>query len=137
MPAATALDHVTVVSDDFAASRSVYEAVLGAIALTPLTEFTDPEGDDDDTGTVAAVGFAGADGRAVLWLVAGPAATTGAHLALRTGDRAGVEAAYRAGLAAGARGVQAPRVWEAAHLDYYGAQLADPSGNIIEVLYRQ
>jgi len=32
--------------------------------------------------------------------------------------------------------VQAPRQWESTQLNYFGTQLADPAGNLIEVLYR-
>ncbi len=136
MRARTTLDHITVVADDFEASRSVYEPVLAAIGLRPHVEYSDPEGEDGDPGEVGAVGYAGADGRALLWLVAGPAGTRGAHLSLAVGDRDTVRAAHQAGLACGARIVQPPRAWEDAQLHYYGAQLADPAGNIVEVLFR-
>jgi catechol 2,3-dioxygenase-like lactoylglutathione lyase family enzyme len=135
MPAS--LDHVTIVSDHFEASRSVYEPVLAAIGLQASTEYSDPEADSDDTGEVAAVGFGPPEGRAVLWLVAGAAPTTGAHLALSAADREVVRAAHRAAVAAGARVVQPPRDWEDAQLRYYGAQFADPAGNLIEVLCRR
>ncbi|MFL6162410.1 MAG: VOC family protein [Jatrophihabitantaceae bacterium] len=134
MPAS--LDHVTVVTDDFEASRSVYEPVLAAIGLRASVEYSDPEADSGDTGEVAAAGFGPPDGRPVLWLVAGPVPTTGAHLALGAGDRPAVRAAHRAAVGAGARVVQPPRDWEDAQLRYYGTQLADPAGNLIEVVYR-
>lgn len=134
MPAS--LDHVTVVTDDFEASRSVYEPVLAAIGLRASVEYSDPEADSDDTGEVAAAGFGPPDGRPLLWLVAGPAPSTGGHLALCAADRSAVQAAHRAAVAAGARVVQPPRDWEDAQLRYYGAQFADPAGNLIEVLYR-
>ncbi len=134
MPAS--LDHVTVVTDDFEASRSVYEPVLAAIGLRASVEYSDPEGDSDDTGEVAAAGFGPPDGRPLLWLVAGLAPSTGGHLALRVLDRSAVQAAHQAAIAAGARVVQPPRDWEDAQLRYYGAQFADPAGNLIEVLYR-
>jgi catechol 2,3-dioxygenase-like lactoylglutathione lyase family enzyme len=134
MPAS--LDHVTVVTDDFATSRSVYEPVLAAIGLRPSVEYSDPEADTDDTGEVAAAGFGPPDGRPVLWLVAGRAPTTGGHLAFGAADRPAVRAAYRAAVEAGARVVQPPRDWEDAQLRYFGAQFADPAGNLIEVLFR-
>jgi catechol 2,3-dioxygenase-like lactoylglutathione lyase family enzyme len=135
MPASTTLDHVTIVTDDFEASRSVYEPILGAIGLTPAVEYEDPEADSDDTGTVAAIGYAGDDGRPVLWLVAGLVPTCGAHIALSVPDRDQVSEAHGRAAAVGVRIVQEPREWESAHLNYYGAQLADPAGNIIEVIY--
>ena len=71
MPVSTTLDHVTIVADDFEASRAVYDALLGCLGLVPSVEYEDPEGDEDDTGTVAAVGYSDAAGRLLLWLVAG------------------------------------------------------------------
>jgi catechol 2,3-dioxygenase-like lactoylglutathione lyase family enzyme len=132
----TSLDHVTVVTDDFEASRSVYESVLAAIGLRASVEYTDPEADSDDTGEVAAAGFGPPDGRPQLWLVAGQQPTTGGHLAFAVADRDAVRAAHQAAVGAGVRVVQPPRDWEDAQLRYYGAQFADPAGNLIEVLYR-
>jgi catechol 2,3-dioxygenase-like lactoylglutathione lyase family enzyme len=134
MPAT--LDHVTIVTDDFEASRSVYEPVLAAIGLQPVVSYEDPEGDEDDTGDVAAIGFGEPDGRPVLWLVAGLSPTTGAHVALAAAGRDAVEAAHAAALAAGLAVLQAPREWEDSQLNYYGAQFADRAGNRLEVLVR-
>ncbi|HTZ45764.1 MAG TPA: VOC family protein [Jatrophihabitans sp.] len=131
------LDHVTVVTEDFAASRAVYEPVLAALGLLPTVEYSDPEADPDDPGEVAAVGYGTPDGRPELWLVAGLTPTTGAHLALAAPDRAVVRAAYESATAAGVRVVQPPRAWEDAQLHYYGTQFADPAGNLVEVLFRQ
>ena len=137
MPVSAALDHVTIITDDFDASRPVYEAVLGALGVVSSVDYDDPEGDLDDTGTVAAIGFAAPGEPPLLWLVAGLVPTTGAHLALAVTDPDAVSAAFDAGRKAGARIVQPPRDWEADHLHYYGAQLADPAGNLVEVLLRQ
>ena len=134
MPVSTTLDHVTIVAEDFHASRAVYDAVLGCLGLVPSVDFEDPEGDEDDTGTVAAVGYSDAGGRLLLWLVAGPAATTGAHLALAVSEPALVERVHAAACDAGIPVVQAPRDWESAQLHYYGTQLSDPAGNRVEVL---
>ncbi|MDQ2836046.1 MAG: VOC family protein [Actinomycetota bacterium] len=136
MPVSTTLDHVTIVTDDFEASRPVYDAVLAALGMTVSVDYIDPEGDDEDTGTVAAIGY-GLPGMApLLWLVAGLSRTSGAHLAVAVTDRSAVLAAHQAALAAGARVVQPPRDWEQARLGYFGAQFADPAGNLIEVLFR-
>jgi len=135
MPAAL-LDHVTIVTDDFEASRRIYDAVLGALGLTAHVEWADPEEDDDDPGTVAAVGYGSTTGRAEFWLVAGLAATSGAHIAFGVASADAVERAFEAARTAGAAVVQAPRTWEVEHLNYFGMQVKDPSGNLIEVLYR-
>src|SRR4028119_2212797 len=56
MPMSTTLDHVTIVAEDFEASRAVYDALLGCLGLAPTVDFSDPEGDSDDPGPVAAGG---------------------------------------------------------------------------------
>lgn len=136
MPVRTTLDHVTIVTDDFEASRPVYDAVLGALGLSPTVDYEDPEGEADDPDTVAALGYAHPDQRPVLWLVAGLKPTTGAHLALAVPHRELVKAAHRAGVAADARVVQEPRDWESVQLGYFGVQFTDRAGNVIEIVLR-
>jgi catechol 2,3-dioxygenase-like lactoylglutathione lyase family enzyme len=136
MPVSTTLDHVTIVAEDFEASRAVYDVLLSCLGLEPAVEYEDPEGDEDDTGTVAAVGYSDAGGRLLLWLVAGRAATTGAHLALAVTEPALVQKVHATARDAGIPVVQAPRDWESSQLHYYGTQLSDPAGNLIEVLLR-
>jgi len=135
MPAS--LDHVTIVTDDFEASRSVYEPLLIALGLQSSVEYSDPEAETDDPGEVAAIGFGAPGARPQLWLVAGLVGTTGSHLAFRVDDRETVRAAQVAATEAGAEVIQPAREWEEAQLDYYGAQFADPAGNVIEVVYRR
>lgn len=136
MPVRTTLDHVTIVTDDFKASRPVYDAVLGALGLSSTVDYEDPEGEADDPDTVAALGYAHPDERPILWLAAGLQPTVGAHVALAVPDRELVTAAHRAGVAAGARVVQAPRDWESVQLGYFGVQFADPAGNVVEIVLR-
>ena len=134
MPVSTTLDHVTIVAEDFEASRAVYDALLGCLGLVPTVDFEDPEGDEDDTGAVAAVGYSDNAGRLLLWLVAGRSATTGVHLALAVTDPALVQKVHAAACDAGIPIVQAPRDWESERLHYYGTQVSDPAGNRVEVL---
>jgi catechol 2,3-dioxygenase-like lactoylglutathione lyase family enzyme len=134
MPVSTTLDHVTIVAEDFQASRAVYDAVLGCLGLVPSVDYEDPEGDEDDSGTVAAVGYSDAGGRLLLWLVAGRAATTGAHLALAVTEPSLVQGVHATAIEAGIPVVQAPRDWESSQLHYYGTQLSDPAGNRVEIL---
>jgi catechol 2,3-dioxygenase-like lactoylglutathione lyase family enzyme len=136
MPVSATLDHVTIVAEDFQASRAVYDALLGCLGVVPAVEYEDPEGDEDDTGTVAAVGYSDDAGRLLLWLVAGRTPTTGAHLALAVTEPALVQRVHAAACEAGVPVVQAPRDWESDQLHYYGTQLSDPAGNRVEVLLR-
>jgi|GEM_PF-5014636 len=137
MPTSTTLDHVTIVAEDFGASRAVYDLLLGCLGLAPTQDYSDPEGEDGDPGTVAAIGYGDPDGRPLLMLVAGSTATSGAHLALAVGDPALVRAVHTTARDAGIPVVQAPRDWEADQLHYYGTQLRDPGGNVVEVLVRR
>jgi catechol 2,3-dioxygenase-like lactoylglutathione lyase family enzyme len=134
MPISANLDHVTIVADNFEASRAVYDALLGCLGLDPSVDYQDPEGEDGDTDTVAAVGYSDASGRLLLWLVAGRVPTTGAHLALAVTDPAMVQAAHATACDAGIPVVQPPRSWESDQLHYYGLQVSDPAGNRVEVL---
>jgi catechol 2,3-dioxygenase-like lactoylglutathione lyase family enzyme len=136
MPVSTTLDHVTIVAEDFEASRAVYDALLGCLGLVPTVDFEDPEGDSDDTGAVAAVGYSDPAGRLLLWLVAGRAATTGVHLALAVTEPSLVQAVHATARDAGIPVVQAPQDWESERLHYYGTQVSDPAGNRVEVLLR-
>ena len=134
MPVSTTLDHITIVAADFEASRAVYDALLGCLGLVPTVDFEDPEGDEDDTGTVAAVGYGTTEGRMLLWLVAGRVPTTGMHFALAVSEPSLVQAAHSVARETGIPILQEPRDWESDQLHYYGTQVTDPAGNRIEVL---
>lgn len=155
MRTGTTLDHVTIITDDFEASRSVYDAVFASLGLAATVDYEDPEGEDADPDTVAAVGYADTaaastmadsaadtaaatsiDARPILLLVAGAHPTTGAHVAIGVATAEEVDAAYLAARTAAARIVQPPRAWEARQLSYYGLQFADPAGNVIEIVLR-
>src|SRR3954465_6809554 len=137
MPVSATLDHVTLVAEDFEASRAVYDALLGCLGLAPTVDFSDPEGEDGDPGTGAAVGYGDPAGRPLLMLVAGETGTTGAHLALAVSDPAAVRTVHATARDAGIPVAQAPRDWESDQLHYYGTQLRDPAGNLVEVLLHQ
>jgi len=129
----TGIDHVTITSTVFQASRDFYDLVMSAAGLASNVDHVDPEQDERDADSVAALGYG--DPVRVL-LVAGRVPTTGAHVALRVSGRRQVQQAYQAAVGADLRVVQAPREWEAAQLGYYGIQIADPAGNLIEILSR-
>ncbi|HEY2042725.1 MAG TPA: VOC family protein [Jatrophihabitans sp.] len=136
MPLSTSLDHITIVTDDFEASRPVYDAVLGALGLSPTIDYEDPEGEPEDNDTVAAIGYGTSSQRTIVWLVAGLSPTSGAHVALAVDSRDQVILACQAATDAGAQVKQPPRDWESDQLNYYGTQIADSNGNILEVITR-
>jgi catechol 2,3-dioxygenase-like lactoylglutathione lyase family enzyme len=137
MPLSTTLDHVTIITDEFEASRPVYDALLATIGLRPTVDHSDPEGDEDaDRDTVGAVGYSDPAGVVRLVLAAGTTPTTGAHVALLVTDAAAVISATEAATSLGVRIVQRPREWESRRLGYYGLQVADRAGNLLEIMYR-
>jgi catechol 2,3-dioxygenase-like lactoylglutathione lyase family enzyme len=125
-----------VVAEDFAAARTFYDAVCAAVGLFPDVDFSDPEHDGADSGTVAVVGYRTAEHRLLLVVAAGPVGTRGAHLALAVAERGVVDHAVDRAEAVGASVLQRPRPWEERQLGYYGAQLADPAGNLVELVHR-
>jgi catechol 2,3-dioxygenase-like lactoylglutathione lyase family enzyme len=124
------LDHVTITAGDFAASLAFYDATLGALGLSRVVEFGDEEEEDAD---VEAAGW-GAGDSAVLWLVAGPAPTSGLHVSLRAASRAEVEAFHAAALAHGGRSHDAPRRWAIFRRGQFNAVVTDPDGNLLEAV---
>jgi catechol 2,3-dioxygenase-like lactoylglutathione lyase family enzyme len=125
-------DHVTISASDFAASRRVYDAALGALGFVPVIELVDEE---EDASPAEAAGWAaGPDGPAIVWLVDGLRPTTGAHLALHVDDRDAVIAFHQAALAVGGRSHDAPRRWPIYRRGEFHAIVADPDGNLIEAI---
>jgi catechol 2,3-dioxygenase-like lactoylglutathione lyase family enzyme len=114
--------HVTIGSNDVARARSFYDSLLQPLGLVRHAEFP------------KAVGYGPAGGRPQLWLVAPldrkPASVgNGITIGLEADNRAVVDAAHAAGLAAGGRDEGAPGLRAHYHPNYYGAYLRDPDGN--------
>lgn len=117
------LDHVTFVTRDLDTAAAFHDRVLGAAGLERVVAFQDFE-DEDEVGEEA-VGYGSGD-RVLVWLVAGRAPTVGAHVALRVGQAAAVDAAAgQAGARARHRDLDRP--------GYYGVVVQDPDGNTVEV----
>lgn len=121
------LDHVGISVHDVARSRAFYEA-----ALAPLGYKVVMQAGDDGNGGATHVGF-GAE-RPDFWISVGHTVTKHIHLAFLSKDRAGVEAFYKAALAAGARDNGAPGLRPHYHPSYYGAFVFDPDGNNVEAV---
>lgn len=118
-----ALDHVTLVARDVAVTTAFYDLVLGAVGAGRVVGWRDIE-DLDEVGEEA-VGY-GTEQRLLLWVVAGPVPSCGAHLAVRVGTVDEVDAA-----AAVTGGV--PRRREHNRPGYYGLMLTDPDGTTLEI----
>jgi catechol 2,3-dioxygenase-like lactoylglutathione lyase family enzyme len=129
------LRHVTITGIDLAASLAFYDAILAELGLQRFAEYRDEEEPDDSDVEAVGYGMPGED--AVLWVVAGSAQTQGLHIALSAESPARVDAFFRSGLTHGGSARQAPRRWEIFRTGYYGAQLTDPAGNVIEAISRE
>jgi catechol 2,3-dioxygenase-like lactoylglutathione lyase family enzyme len=116
------IDHIELVVSDLAASRSFYEAVLGALGI-PLGG----SGEDyfwADELFVSALDSEAAQGRL----------TGRHHLAFQARDEAMVQAFYGAAMARGGRDNGAPGLRKY-HPGYFAAFVLDPDGNNIEAVY--
>ncbi|SOD74035.1 catechol 2,3-dioxygenase-like lactoylglutathione lyase family enzyme [Jatrophihabitans sp. GAS493] len=145
MSSSARLDHVTIGASDLARSAAFYDAALAAVELYRVVEFIDEE---EEEGPTEAIGYGpaarstdalsdslsgAASSDAHLWVVMSTPATHSAHAALRAESRQQVEAFYAAAVAAGGVPRQRPRRWEVFRPGYFGASVADPDGNILEV----
>jgi catechol 2,3-dioxygenase-like lactoylglutathione lyase family enzyme len=126
-----ALRHVTVTVDDLARSLAFYDAALQPLGLVRCVQYADEEENPADV-PLEAVGFGVAADEPVLWLVVGPRVTSGLHLAFQGPSRAAVDAFHAAAITSGGASRQAPRRWEIYRPGYYGALVADPTGNLVE-----
>ena len=116
------IDHLQLVVKDLAASRRFYQALFEVLGV--------PIGGEGETYFWADELFvSSADSEAALGTLTGRH-----HLAFQAKDRATVEAAYRAGLAAGGQDNGAPGE-RPYHPGYYAAFLLDPDGNNIEAVF--
>jgi catechol 2,3-dioxygenase-like lactoylglutathione lyase family enzyme len=125
------LDHATICASDFAASLTFYDAALSALGLVRAAEYGDEE---EEHSSVEAAGWGPAGGPPLLWLVAAGHPTRGAHVSLRAGSRAEVEAFHEAAVGAGGQSHDAPRRWAIFRRGEFNAIVADPDGNRIEAV---
>lgn len=127
------ISHVHVGIDDFDRAFAFYGAVLPVLGLA--LRFRDP-----------AKGWAGWQTPGIarpLFLVGRPfdgrpaAPGNGQMIALLAADRATVDRAHAAALAAGGQDEGAPGLRPHYHADYYGAYFRDPEGNKLCVCCHQ
>ena len=115
------IDHVHLVVKDIEASRRFYAAVMKALGIPP---------------GLSGPTFFGYDELYVSTkeMSATEQLTGRVHLAFSTRDKALVEKAYKAGLAAGGKD-NGPPGERPYHPGYYAAFLLDPDGNNIEIVF--
>lgn len=115
------LDHVGIRSVQFEELVPFYEAILAPLGFSKLI------------ATPQAASF-GVDKLPSVSIVKGKAPGRGFSLALRSNDRSGVEAFYRAAMANGAISQNEPQLITRIHPDYYVAIVEDPDGNSISAV---
>lgn len=117
------LDHLQLVVDDLPASRRFYGALFEVLGV-PIGGEVENDHFWADELFVSSVSSRASAGR-----------TTGrGHFAFQTADRAMVDRAYQAGLAAGGKDHGAPGE-RPYHPGYYAAFLLDPAGNNVELVF--
>lgn len=121
---------MTLTVADLSASLRFYDAVLTVLGLERLHEL----GDEEEADPALEVAAYGSDGAAALWLVSGPTASSGVHLAFGVGSAGAVEAFHAAALAAGGTSHDAPRRWPIFRRGEFNAIVRDPDGNLVEAI---
>jgi catechol 2,3-dioxygenase-like lactoylglutathione lyase family enzyme len=121
------IDHITLSVSDFAAAKAFYAAALSPLGINVQMELS-----KEATGHVDAAGF-GTAGKPFFWLAGAGKTTPAMHIAFAA-TRAGVDAFYKAAIAAGGKDNGAPGLREHYHPSYYGAFVLDPDGNNVEAV---
>lgn len=124
------IDHIGFAVADLGRARQFYEPALRPLGISVLMEVS-----EEMTGGHGAYLGLGYDGKPFFWIGTGKPATGSCHVAFAAPDRAGVEAFYKAALAAGGRDNGAPGLRPEYHPGYYGAFVLDPDGNNIEAVH--
>lgn len=108
------IDHIHLRTQDLKAASRFYGAILDVLGIPYVADDTHFQADE-------------------LWIDVG-GQNSHVHLAFQAKDRATVDAAYNAALAAGGRDNGPPGEREY-HPGYYAAFLLDPDGNNIEAVF--
>lgn len=119
--------HVTIGSNDLGKAKPFYDSLLKPLGLMRHMDFPN------------AVGYGPVGGRPQLWVLSpldrkAATAGNGITIGLEAADRAAVDAAHKAAMAAGGKDEGAPGVRAHYHPNYYGAYLRDLDGNKICVV---
>jgi catechol 2,3-dioxygenase-like lactoylglutathione lyase family enzyme len=114
--------HVTVGSNDIARAKSFYDAATKPLGLVRKADHKE------------AAGYGTPDGRPRLWIVTPldkqrATAGNGITVGLEAANRAQVDQAHAAAMAAGGTDEGKPGIREHYHPNYYGAYVRDPDGN--------
>jgi catechol 2,3-dioxygenase-like lactoylglutathione lyase family enzyme len=126
------LDHIILSVSSLDRSIAFYEAALEPLGITHYVDF---DGKDGPEGHPDLKGF-GSDKKAFLWLKQGHADPGAVHIGFAAGSEGQVDAFYEAAIAAGARDNGAPGARLYYDPRYYAANIRDPDGHSVEVVYK-
>lgn len=116
-------DHMSYSVGDLAKSSAFYDAALGAVGLSRISEFEYPGG--------KAIGYGAANERPILWISSGNPLRDHVHVAFVADSTDQVDAFYKAAMASGGRDNGGPGM----RTNYYAAFVFDPDGHNIEAVY--
>ena len=122
------IDHMGLSVTDYEKSKTFYEKALAPLGYEFLFEVP-----TEHTGGVRYGGF-GVASKPDFWIDGAGAPSPKLHVAFAAGDRASVDAFYKAAMAAGGRDNGAPGLRPDYHPNYYGAFVLDPDGHNIEAV---
>jgi catechol 2,3-dioxygenase-like lactoylglutathione lyase family enzyme len=118
------LDHVGISVSDFPRAKAFYEAVLGTLGITVLSDLA--------FGPARHAGFGKT--RPDFWISSGREGRAQTHVCFRAESRAAVEAFYSVALSMGGRDNGPPGLRVHYHPDYYAAYVLDPDGHNVEAV---
>jgi catechol 2,3-dioxygenase-like lactoylglutathione lyase family enzyme len=121
------LDHVGFSVSDYDGAKAFYLKALAPLGYVLVMETGQSENDH------LAAGF-GIGGKPDFWIGGEGKLNRPIHVALTAKDRAGVDAFYRAAIAAGGKDNGAPGLRPHYHAHYYAAFVLDPDGHNIEAV---
>ena len=126
------LDHVFLSVSDLSKSIKFYEQALISLGILHSVDY---DGTDGPEGHPDLKGF-GSNGRVYFWLRGGAADARAVHVGFVANSVAQVDAFHAAAIKAGATDNGAPGARLYYDPRYYAANILDPDGYSIEVVYK-
>jgi len=123
------IDHVGFAVSDYARAKAFYAQALAPLGYVLLTEVPA----DKNTSGFPAAGF-GQGGKPDFWIGGEGRLEKPLHVAIVAGNRAAVDAFFKAALTAGGQDNGAPGLRAHYHPNYYAAFVLDPDGHNIEAV---
>ncbi len=121
------IDHTGLNVSDYARAKDFYVKALAPLGYAVLMELPPSIVPNGGMGM-------GVPPKPDFWVAGGVPQSPRLHIAFRAGNRAQVDAFYKAAIAAGGRDNGAPGIRPHYHPNYYGAFVLDPDGHNVEAV---